>query len=318
MTASLRYRRTSGFTLVELLIVVVIIGILAGIALAALAAARQSARISKTEATIAKLHTIIMAKYESYRTRRVPIDSSVITGKTTQQIARMRLDGLRDLMRMEMPERWNDINDPPVTFSYPSPWSFSFALGQVPSLTNAWRTQLVQRPPGGDYDSAECLYMIVAANPDDLAQFTDTEIGDADGDGYREFIDGWGNPIKFLRWAPAFNDSDIQWNIVPVGDASQMAAAAKDDHDPFDVRNADAKSWRLMPLIYSAGPDGIYDISLGDNHFTWSPCFNSDGSARVVGQPLDSKNTSKTNPADNPNGSEDHYDNITNHRLGVR
>ena len=64
-----------GFTLVEMLVVVVILTMLAALVVLALRGAQESAREAKTKATIAKLHNIIRTIYESYRTRRVPFDT---------------------------------------------------------------------------------------------------------------------------------------------------------------------------------------------------------------------------------------------------
>ncbi|MCE5302216.1 MAG: type II secretion system GspH family protein, partial [Planctomycetaceae bacterium] len=65
-------RPSRGFTLIELLVTITIIGILAGMVMGVLRTARESARESATRATIAKLNNIIMNRYESYLTRRVP------------------------------------------------------------------------------------------------------------------------------------------------------------------------------------------------------------------------------------------------------
>jgi hypothetical protein len=37
-------------------------------------------------------------------------------------------------------------------------------------------------------------------------QFRDTDVGHVDDDGLREFHDGWGNPIEFVRWPVGFVD----------------------------------------------------------------------------------------------------------------
>ena len=67
-------KRLSGFTLIELLVTITIIGILAGISLGAIRYARIATAEAKTKATIAKLNALVMQRYESYMTRRVPID----------------------------------------------------------------------------------------------------------------------------------------------------------------------------------------------------------------------------------------------------
>ena len=68
--------RSRAFTLVELLVTITIIGILAAMTLGALQASRQAGREYATKATIAKLNNIIMQRYESYLTRRVPISTT--------------------------------------------------------------------------------------------------------------------------------------------------------------------------------------------------------------------------------------------------
>jgi len=296
-----------GFTLTELLVVVVILGMLAALVLGALQAGRQSARVTRTKATIAKLHNIIMAQYESYRTRRVPVNTS---GMTPPQAATARLAMLRAIMRLEMPERWTDVvfdpqnplsNNPSLGRPQPNPGMLPG--GPVPwpaAAQRYYRTYLRQfQQANGDFKvinenaPAECLYLIVSASPEALAQFHENEIDDTDGDGLMEFVDGWGRPIYFLRWAPGFNDSDLQPNIPPLTPAD----AAKNDHDPFDPHRADGGAWRLVPLIYSAGPDGQYHVA-----------FDSTGSAYVW------NNDTYAQTFGAPTGSG-FFDNIHNHRI---
>jgi prepilin-type N-terminal cleavage/methylation domain-containing protein len=306
----------SAFTLIELLVTITIIGILTGLMLGALRFARSAAAEAQTKNTIAKLNDIVIKQYESYMTRRVPIDTS---GMPPKDAAQLRLDALRDLMRMEMPERWSDVYSDPLTNV------------AEPALKRAYK----QRYLGSTADNAkiqenagpECLYLIVSmGNPAVMEQFSQNEIGDVDGDGFLEFIDGWGKPISFLRWAPGFNGSEVQANINPWNSEEQRRLATTNDHDPFDPQRVDVEQindtgtsapmiptgWRLVPLIYSFGPDkeeGIYAASVYTYH--GNPYESISGGGMMVGI-----GTPKITDVGPPiKYSTEYFDNITNHRI---
>ena len=285
-----------GFTLVELLVTITIIGILAGMMLGALQMARQTAREAATKATIAKLNNIIMQRYESYMTRRVPIQ---IPPSTPPPLAaRLRLYAIRDLMRMEMPDSLADITAPPI----PSLAAANPALHQL----------YFANQPTTVFESAQCLYKVVSmGSPEAMEQFNQSEIG-VTSDGHPVFIDGWGTPICWLRWAPGFSSpaSDIQ-----TGDAAS-------DSDPFDPRRLDfdptqpmARGFHLIPLICSAGPDkmfGLQGLADGPN------------SSRSIVVPSTAPGPNPYvdlrlgAPATTAPDAGHHHDNITNHHIEQR
>ncbi len=225
----------SAFTLVEMLVVVTIIGILSAMAFGALQMARETAREMATKATIAKLNNVIMRRYESYRTRRVPI--RIPTVATPRQAAEIRLAAIRDLMRMEMPERWNDVSDAPGILPH-----LVVPLSQ-PALHLLYQAKYTSTP-NENYSHAKCLFMIISmGSPEAMEQFHQSEIA-TDTDGWQYFVDGWGRPIYFLRWAPGWSPySDIQFSD------------ATNHHDPFDTRRVDDGGYALFPLIFSFGKD---------------------------------------------------------------
>ena len=369
MTRHIAYRhgwatRSGGFTLVELLVTVTIIGMLAAMVLGAVQVSREAARKMKTRSTIRKIEGVVMDLYESYHSRRVPLNT---TGLSPQGAAVVRLQALRDLIRMEMPERWSDLNrgwlmDPiaGVVILDPRSPPAGFRITRS-SLSQAYDRQYQRARDFVDltygpsttpdplfdegrerlarYGSAECLYLIVsmAGGADARGQFHENEIGDADGDGLFEFHDGWGNPILFLRWAPGLVGSPLQIQILDpyaaytFADAVTAAeAAALNDHDPFDTRNLHSYAFRMIPYIYSAGPDGIYDINVeGGYRFTSlsDPYTFLDGGTQAfkeAGLPVNSRNYSVT-AMDPPAPAAmttspyvDHFDNIDNHSLEAR
>ncbi|HVU86628.1 MAG TPA: prepilin-type N-terminal cleavage/methylation domain-containing protein [Pirellulales bacterium] len=303
-----------GFTLVELMVTIVIIAILAGIVLVAARAAQQAANRANTQALIAKLHGQLMIRYESFRTRRLPINTIGLNG---QQAALHRLNAIRELMRMELPDRYSDLfaypnpNTPgssiyvPIpsgmpssqlivarfyTFDVSGPSWIAGSPGQqvsiAPTAVNlSYQRKCANNPqlPSADYEDAECLYLILSTGLSDdtvAAELVNpANIGDTDADGMPEFIDAWGRPIRFIRWAPGFV-SDFQ-PYDPVNNPTDPHLTAK-NHDPFDplrmqhpfqpsaLTKNDLQSFpfsynpadgmALVPLIYSLGGDGVDDI----------------------------------------------------------
>ena len=294
----------SGFTLVEMLVVVTIIGILAAMSFGALQMAREAAREIATKSTIAKLNNVILRRYESYRTRRVPIRIPPIA--TPRQAAEIRLAAIRDLMRMEMPERWNDVSDAPGLL----PRLTNTALSQ-PALHLLYQAKYTSSIPNANFSHAKCLFMLISmGSPEAMEQFHQSEIA-TDTDGWQYFVDGWGAPIYFLRWAPGCSPySDIQ------------SGNPTTDHDPFDTRNVDTAGFHLIPLIFSFGRDRTAATATGANtgnvelgadvHFR-DPNNSPDVPTTICGL-----SQYQNNGAPNPAGSSDALGNITNHHIEQR
>ena len=319
---SLRRKVTRGFTLVELMVVLIIISILATVVMFAMFNAQEAARAAKTKNLITKLNAAIMQRYQSYTTRRVPLARGPT--ETLANFRFRRLQAVRELMRMEMPDRWTDVRDASVTGIRP------------PSVTRTYQRKINaayngQGATDGDsFQSAECLYLIIAHGTDDadaLTHFSQSDIGDVDGDGLSEFLDGWGRPIGFIRWPAGFAsprqtrdetkdfDQFNPWRIVDI----QTPTPADRAPPPGAPRR-----FALYPLIYSGGPDKKYDLATGGVgaaiHYAWgSPPTgyvdpylyvkeSSTGQVFQIGQPSDN----------DTDGSLDHGDNIHNHDLVIR
>jgi prepilin-type N-terminal cleavage/methylation domain-containing protein len=281
-----------GFTLVELMVVLVIIGLLSSLMLAGLARVRYRAKVDKTKSTIRKIHELIMPQYESYVRRRVPF----ATTNDARQNALNRLTAIRQLMAREMPDNWNDV--------FPSPSALAAAptvpsyLKTGPVYTYATVKELLSSAPTfSANESAECLYLTAAhggTEPYAMEQFRSDELGDTDGDSALEFLDGWNRPIIFLRWAPGFTVS----SFVQVADAATR-------HDPFDPQRVDLSGYALVPLIVSAGPDGLTGLQVPANGWLALDLASIVANASHIGAP-------------DPGAAGDSQDNITNHDFSVK
>jgi hypothetical protein len=204
--------------------------------------------------------------------------------------------------------------------------------------------------PSAAYQTAECLFMVVAYSgfaPEALEMFRPDEVGDVDGDKANEFLDGWGNPIAFLRWAPGFSTDtspidnlNLRWRpnmplpATPRTYSAVQFADATRHHDSMDPLNSDPSAFDLTPLIYSPGADEAGNTnSAGSNGygiFTGATAWPMQASALRTDICLSGtvKQDSATgNPitvlvgAPDPDNKPDpnaFRDNITNHDLMAR
>ena len=307
-------RRCRAFTLIELLVVFIIISILSSLMLAGLAGARQRAKTDKTKSTIRKIDSVIRPMFDSYRTRRVDISVSVTfpaaySLKPNLRDAFKRMFLRRTLLMREMPDSWSDVPSSPTAFN---------ALPYLPvTQTAAVRSYTYNRLslPGVTpaYESAECLFMILSRSgfeSDALEMFRSDEIGDIDNDGAKEFWDGWGRPIAFMRWAPGFTGSLIQ-----VADGALS-------HDPLDPYRVDtqstttAQAYALIPLIYSSGPDGSTVETSDDKTGYGLEIMKTGWNALDLGNLTALQNSNGRTPGTiDTSFPLDSSDNITNHDL---
>jgi prepilin-type N-terminal cleavage/methylation domain-containing protein len=278
--------RWTGFTLVELLVVIIIISLLAAMTLSGLANARKSSRTQTTSVLIRSLSEAIMTQYEGYEdialTRPTPVG----------------LYNLRTRMREELPDAWSDVKDSPNSAATPA--------GKAYARYKQQRASTVSK----QYQSAECLYMIVVASgffSEFLENIRPERVGDVDGDGAKEFHDGWGNPVAFRRWAPGFSSP---YSPIQTGDKAAQP-------DPINYYDDTTNTWlddtafALYPLIYSCGVDGEYGLVPSDDD--WSGWPDARLTTTSPNTPCTFKPTGQLVGA--PDATNDYRDNITNHSL---
>lgn len=84
--------------------------------------------------------------------------------------------------------------------------------------------------------NAELLFLVIetsyTAGSYGVESFNGSEIADTDGDGLREFVDGYGNPIRYVRW-PSGWDSDLIESQTPSSSATPTVAIGPLDPDPY-------------------------------------------------------------------------------------
>lgn len=306
-------RFSAGFTLVEVMVALVLISILAGMIMTAVNGVTRQANLSRTQSIISIVDSVLQEQYESYKYRPLPVAIPDLAGFTPDgqvfgleilpsEAARVRLNMMRDLQRMEMPDRMSDIvffdgnnklmNRPATIFAAASPvirddstnpprmrrdsqlssrrtvrveW---FGSGNNPNdVPNRFSTYFQRALPTWtpQHEGAECLYLILSSSfiggRSAIEMVPAGNIGDTDGDGMLEILDGYGRPLEFIRWPSGYHLADTERsldNTIP---------------DDFDLFRSDfgyfagqgpwnENPWSMRPLVVSAGRSGQFGLSL--------------------------------------------------------
>ncbi len=302
-------RQVDGFTLIELLVVMAIILLLSAAILVALTELQASTKKGRCQQQIKKIDQLIMQRWDELLHKPLPVQFNSLGPAPTQLNINARklqiLIARRELMRLEMPDRITDITDNPVFFPplppYPNDTRPDIQM-QLPATTETFRRKKTYNESLGNIwdeenQGAECLYLILSVMQDRdssaLDFFFPGEIGDTDGDGMLEILDGFNQPIGFLRWAPGISARtgvDLQWGIANRDDdndgildnGSEATFLGSDDYRSFsdiqkvnaadspdatdmgaaDIRlfdtNPSNDPFNLFPLIMSSGRDGSF------------------------------------------------------------
>lgn len=170
-----------GFSLIELMVVIAIIGVLAALSLRVIGGIMAGAKEKATMSTIKKIEGLLNQRMEAIS--HVNPQPMVIAdmAKANSNRALALVLAKKDLVRLYCPQHFGERN-----------------LGTATAVPNA----------ADPTESAELLYFFLTSSSASLPgysaagtdAFSTSEVADTDNDGLLEFIDGWRQPIRFYRW----------------------------------------------------------------------------------------------------------------------
>lgn len=272
-----------GFTLIELMIVITIISLLALISLRVYGGIVTGAKVRATQATIKKIQGLLDQRLDAF----------------TRYFARLKVvQGTPEYRNAADPTQYPCTNYDPKTIEilarkqlyrsvFPQTWAETgLTVGQRGDSSP-------QSNP--KYDSAEILYFvltdpkfnvrILGSAPVGSDAFSTAEVADLDGDGWNEFVDAWGQPLRFYRWPTRLIDS----TYTSAANRALYISSVPASGDPDDAINRAASCVTEAngfhnPGIYhtflvaSAGPDltlGLREPNDSANYGLWGMFFDA-------------------------------------------
>ncbi len=256
-------RRRPGFTLIELLIVIGLIGFMATMGVILVQTMAGRAKAGRTKVIIRQIDTQIAQRLDGFDRWFDSQEKFLLQKLRIYSVTeKNRILGKKTYFKAYFPQTPGEVL-------------------KSENIYSLWWDEDGARKDTVDNaaDSAEVLYAMLmemqtfGTESVSEGDFDNTMIGDTDDDGLKEFIDGWGNPIRFYRWPtrlvkPDGNiNRDIATLLISALPPGKPGAGAQLDIDPDDptaaLKIADIdeddyhtyNTWHT-PIVVSAGEDG--------------------------------------------------------------
>ena len=195
-------RRRKGFTLVELMIVMAIIGVLMSIVGVAVMNSLSGAKVAGTKQLMVKIQRQLQSRSEALRTFLDSEKGNEFSRSRFLQgidfTAAANINGTTPAARLRA-VRTALIYKFALKSYFPQTWNEATFLLNLVSKT-------APSTPNPVTESAEVLYFfltdssIIGYAPSNADLFAGSEVRDTDGNGLMELVDYWGKPLRFFRW----------------------------------------------------------------------------------------------------------------------
>ena len=264
-----------GFTLIELLMVMAIIATLMSMSVVVMLGFMDQAEEEATSATLQKLAQLVEQRSQAIDrafagVRKQRAEQAMFARLTDPNLDGDRSDGIYGVdpaaisilarkahYRFEMPQRFGErllFGDAATTVpgmpesvyqAIAAPRARNtLGLALTTPLTNSaidaevtskWANHTAET------ESSELLYFCLIASGSfgatsvDADRFTPAEIQDTDNDGLPEFVDAWGQPLRFYRWPTRLLDWDPPVPFQPIlsdpNDSTDVVVTVDTDND---------------------------------------------------------------------------------------
>ena len=211
--------------MVELLVVMAIIATLAALSIQVMAGVTDQANRAATKATILKVNELLEQRVEAYRraVEQNALDKAEeLVAEFIQELLPQyrgrknrppasRIIATKELFRTNFPQRFSEMLDAdadgvPNEFDEDADGDGDRFDIDPDEKGTFGKQNFVPTAHVSETESSELLYYLltrmdvfgIAAVDSDA--FKASEVQDTDGDGLLEFVDSWGQPLRFYRW----------------------------------------------------------------------------------------------------------------------
>ena len=218
-------QRRSGFTLVEILVVVGLILFLMSLSVAALVNSIGTARERATQTTLLKIHGLMQQRIDAFHRA---MDKTNLSQNSPP--IRNMANKWFTAYSIVPPAKVLEIMVRKSFFQNRFPQSFDerdLTALQITGVT------YVAAKHKRETESAALLYWILTNSevygiaPVDESDFSSSEVQDTDGDGLKEFVDAWGRPLRFYRWPTHLmrpgDGASVGPGVIPSGSTVALA-----------------------------------------------------------------------------------------------
>ncbi|MEQ8634166.1 type II secretion system protein [Gimesia maris] len=345
--------RRDGFTIVELMMVVAILLFLIATSAFVVRNIGNKAREKATMANIIKVNGLLSQRIQAFQ--------KLLESKRSDKLIQPRLSSKRGQLVAELGnKKYYSLTDPVIEILVRKDLfreNFPQFIGDSKRINSDMDIKAGVSPgtagslgtDGGISISSEYLYFVLTQYdglgiaPIGEDAFNASEVADTDGDGLKEFVDGWGRPLRFYHWpsrlfrpfgsgirrdvAGAFYDG-----LPPLPtSSSERDPLAVDPDDPLGrLDNENSRSNGLVQTLfndsasyyYDTDPLTVFPCEYGVLDTYSQPLIVSAGEDGILGlyEPHDFVNNGVLAQPTAVPPEEGVFDNITNHnqRAGGR